>query len=349
MDLKLKQWRKQDESEEEHSANMLKFLPKPHQHPQSYASDPNTRVSTLSALSDSTRLPRMGYYYFSFSQWQELQLQALIFSTLFNIIDLLLMLKGLVFEHVDCTAPVLESGYLGRAALDPEPSRCRRTDGKKWRCSRDVVAGQKYCERHLHRGRNRSRKPVEQRDGVAGSLPATTSISSSRSLPPPSFNSPFNLPHLNERSSGTKNESKSLFENQDHVDGNGRSDGNILRHFFDDWPRTLQEPSNGESNAGKVNTGKRLSISMAGNTSSDVSLKLSTGSGGGDVCLRNGNVEAQQVQLNWGEEWRSASHVTSMGGPLAEALRSSTSASSPTSVMLQLPRSSASKTSFNGS
>lgn len=45
--------------------------------------------------------------------------------------------------------------------MDPEPGRCRRTDGKKWRCSRDVVAGQKYCERHMHRGRNRSRKPVE--------------------------------------------------------------------------------------------------------------------------------------------------------------------------------------------
>lgn len=24
-----------------------------------------------------------------------------------------------------------------------------------------MVAGQKYCERHMHRGRNRSRKPVE--------------------------------------------------------------------------------------------------------------------------------------------------------------------------------------------
>lgn len=56
---------------------------------------------------------------------------------------------------------VFQSGYWGRAAMDPEPGRCRRTDGKKWRCSRDVVAGQKYCERHMHRGRNRSRKPVE--------------------------------------------------------------------------------------------------------------------------------------------------------------------------------------------
>ncbi|KAL2518339.1 Growth-regulating factor 2 [Abeliophyllum distichum] len=44
---------------------------------------------------------------------------------------------------------------------DPEPGRCKRTDGKKWRCSKDVAPNQKYCERHLHRGRPRSRKPVE--------------------------------------------------------------------------------------------------------------------------------------------------------------------------------------------
>lgn len=56
---------------------------------------------------------------------------------------------------------VLQSGYWGSGSMDPEPGRCRRTDGKKWRCSRDVVGGHKYCERHIHRGRNRSRKPVE--------------------------------------------------------------------------------------------------------------------------------------------------------------------------------------------
>ncbi|KAG5249504.1 growth-regulating factor [Salix suchowensis] len=44
---------------------------------------------------------------------------------------------------------------------DPEPWRCKRTDGKKWRCSRDVAPDQKYCERHSHKSRPRSRKPVE--------------------------------------------------------------------------------------------------------------------------------------------------------------------------------------------
>lgn len=51
-------------------------------------------------------------------------------------------------------------GY-GRKAEDPEPGRCRRTDGKKWRCSKEAYPDSKYCERHMHRGKNRSRKPVE--------------------------------------------------------------------------------------------------------------------------------------------------------------------------------------------
>lgn len=49
---------------------------------------------------------------------------------------------------------------LGRK-IDPEPGRCRRTDGKKWRCSKEAYPDSKYCERHMHRGKNRSRKPVD--------------------------------------------------------------------------------------------------------------------------------------------------------------------------------------------
>lgn len=48
-----------------------------------------------------------------------------------------------------------------RNGMDPEPGRCRRTDGKKWRCSKEAVAESKYCEKHMHRGRQRSRKLVE--------------------------------------------------------------------------------------------------------------------------------------------------------------------------------------------
>ncbi|KAI8023639.1 Growth-regulating factor 12 [Camellia lanceoleosa] len=61
-----------------------------------------------------------------------------------------------------------------RSMMDPEPGRCRRTDGKKWRCSREVVPDQKYCQRHMHRGRLRSRKHVEASKIPSESCTATT-------------------------------------------------------------------------------------------------------------------------------------------------------------------------------
>lgn len=69
--------------------------------------------------------------------------------------------------------------------VDPEPGRCRRTDGKKWRCSKEAYPDSKYCERHMHRGRNRSRKPVE----VSSTLTTTTTAT-----PIPS---PANLSSMN--------------------------------------------------------------------------------------------------------------------------------------------------------
>lgn len=128
--------------------------------------------------------------------------------------------------------------------------------------------------------------------------------------------------------------------------GDGRSGGgggHMLRHFFDDWPRSLQDSDNVENNAA---AGRSLSISMPG-ASSDVSLKLSTGYGE-DPGPRNENVGlvAEQLQLNWAGGWASSNQVASMGGPLAEALRSSISTSSPTSVLHHLPRGSGSETSI---
>ncbi|KAL5974590.1 Growth-regulating factor 3 [Asimina triloba] len=98
--------------------------------------------------------------------------------------------------------------YWGRT-MDSEPGRCRRTDGKKWRCSRDVMSGQKYCEHHIHRGRNRSRKPVEiptplnaPSSGIKTNISASSTEAAkeahftlSGSLPPAN-----DLVHLNQRS-----------------------------------------------------------------------------------------------------------------------------------------------------
>jgi hypothetical protein len=71
-----------------------------------------------------------------------------------------------------------------RKPEDPEPGRCRRTDGKKWRCSREAYGESKYCDRHMHRGKNRSRKPVEPISSSASS-PASSYRPSPLSISPP--------------------------------------------------------------------------------------------------------------------------------------------------------------------
>lgn len=71
-------------------------------------------------------------------------------------------------------------GYYGKK-IDAEPGRCRRTDGKKWRCSKDAHPDSKYCDRHMIRRRYRSRKPVESQSQSQPSSSTTTTTSSSSS------------------------------------------------------------------------------------------------------------------------------------------------------------------------
>ncbi|KAI3726382.1 hypothetical protein L1987_66179 [Smallanthus sonchifolius] len=123
---------------------------------------------------------------FTPSQWMELEHQALIYkhfvanvpvpSNLLN--PLRKSLNTFLFPGSSSSTSYAPSSYgwgtfhLGfSGTADPEPGRCRRTDGKKWRCSRDAVPDQKYCERHINRGRHRSRKPVESQNGQAVSGP----------------------------------------------------------------------------------------------------------------------------------------------------------------------------------
>ncbi|XP_027368745.1 growth-regulating factor 1-like [Abrus precatorius] len=111
---------------------------------------------------------------FTPSQWQELEHQALIYKYMASGIsippDLLFTIKR---SYIDSPLSSRLMSHqpqhfgwnylpmgLGRK-IDPEPGRCRRTDGKKWRCSKEAYPDSKYCERHMHRGKNRSRKPVE--------------------------------------------------------------------------------------------------------------------------------------------------------------------------------------------
>ena len=71
-----------------------------------------------------------------------------------------------IFFHFSCLTETTVSSFLvvkfGRKAEeDPEPWRCRRTDGKKWRCSGEASGGSKYCERHRQRGKKCSTKTAE--------------------------------------------------------------------------------------------------------------------------------------------------------------------------------------------
>ncbi|XWS65022.1 hypothetical protein CRYUN_Cryun05aG0055000 [Craigia yunnanensis] len=104
---------------------------------------------------------------FTVSQWQELEHQALIFKYMMAGLpvppDLVLPIQN-SFESISHRFfhhPTMGYCSLYGKKVDPEPGRCRRTDGKKWRCSKDAYPDSKYCERHMNRGRNRSRKPVE--------------------------------------------------------------------------------------------------------------------------------------------------------------------------------------------
>ncbi|KAK3155010.1 hypothetical protein QOZ80_2BG0197720 [Eleusine coracana subsp. coracana] len=114
---------------------------------------------------------------FTPAQFEELEQQALIYKYLVAGVPVPPDLVVPIRRGLDSLAtrfyghPTLAYGsYFGKK-LDPEPGRCRRTDGKKWRCAKEAAPDSKYCERHMHRGRNRSRKPVETTQLVAHSQP----------------------------------------------------------------------------------------------------------------------------------------------------------------------------------
>lgn len=100
-----------------------------------------------------------------------------------------------------------------------------------------------------------------------------------------------------------------------------------------------------ENAAKSVASATNLSISMPGNPSSDFSLKLGTGNGEYRPSTQVVSGEREKPQLNWGRAW-GTNPTALMGGPLAEALRSSISNSSPTSVLYRLPRGLTSEASY---
>ncbi|KAL5768538.1 hypothetical protein ACOSP7_015083 [Xanthoceras sorbifolium] len=165
---------------------------------------------------------------FTASQWQELEHQALVFKYMVSGIpippDLLFTIKRSCFDsplssklfshqHQPIGWNCFQIG-LGRK-IDPEPGRCRRTDGKKWRCSKEAYPDSKYCERHMHRGKNRSRKPVE----VTTTPPPTNNLST-QTLASISKNlSPLSQPSHSLSSLTSSSETHHHLQNQLHYSG----------------------------------------------------------------------------------------------------------------------------------
>ncbi|CAL5056069.1 unnamed protein product [Urochloa decumbens] len=153
-----------------------------------------------------------GRYPFTASQWQELEQQALIYKCLASgkpIPSYLMPPLRRILDSALATSPSLAfppqpslgwgcfgMGFSRKPDEDPEPGRCRRTDGKKWRCSKEAYPDSKYCEKHMHRGKNRSRKPVEM--SLATPAPSSGNASSATSAAtttttspaPPSYHRP---------------------------------------------------------------------------------------------------------------------------------------------------------------
>ncbi|CAN4092191.1 unnamed protein product [Withania somnifera] len=131
---------------------------------------------------------------FTPSQWMELEHQALIYKYITANVPIPPYLLNPIRKALESagysTFAGLRPSALGWGAFhlgfsnssDPEPGRCRRTDGKKWRCSRDAVADQKYCERHMNRGRHRSRKPVEGHTGNSASRNTSSTTNSAKMM-----------------------------------------------------------------------------------------------------------------------------------------------------------------------
>ncbi|KAF8117825.1 hypothetical protein N665_0008s0167 [Sinapis alba] len=133
------------------------------------AADPFYTLSSSGEMGRSMNEKEGGA--FSEAQWQELERQRNIYEYIMASLPVPSELLTPFPKHPSNTfnqdvakGGSLKLGITSNASnnvADREPWRCKRTDGKKWRCSRSVVPDQKYCERHAHKSRPRSRKHVE--------------------------------------------------------------------------------------------------------------------------------------------------------------------------------------------
>ncbi|XP_059669399.1 uncharacterized protein LOC132314570 [Cornus florida] len=128
----------------------------------------STAISTHSPYKSPADMAATLGYAFTAAQWKELERQSTIYEYMSASVPLpphLLSpnITGNIspYSHSSLLGGVSNFNLIFGDNKDLEPGRCRRTDGKKWRCSKDVAPRAKYCDRHMHRSKPRSRKHVE--------------------------------------------------------------------------------------------------------------------------------------------------------------------------------------------
>ncbi|KAL0674062.1 hypothetical protein Bca4012_002043 [Brassica carinata] len=326
MDLQLKQWRSQQvqtESEPQPSAAKIPrhaFDPIQSQTATStvlplFAPEPaSSKLSSLCPDS-SSRFSKIGSF-FSWAQWQELELQALIYRYMLAGAAGIwgggrwILSQGDAGERMVRSGDVQGTSSLATSTASATCTVAATVQESLWKLPPSMLPPPLPWLPHPQRHRHQHHLPlllVVVRKWVKEDHLVSSSL----------------VKEMKQE----RNNNKRPYESHNGFGSNGSDGGHILRHFFDDWPR-----SEADNSSSPMSSATCLSISMPGNSSSDVSLKLSTGN---EEEARSNNIGRDQQNMSWWSGGGTNHNHHHMGGPLAEALRSSSS-SSPTSVLHQL-------------
>ncbi|KAI9164766.1 hypothetical protein LWI28_001579 [Acer negundo] len=145
-----------------HQQQMLSFFSKNSQAPFLNRTTPSSSAYTSAGYGYRSFNPNMHVPYsrtrgnFTHSQLNELNQQLWIMTHITVNVPLPSHLLNYLHESTG-------TFFLGSDSNDSELERRHRTDGKKWRCSRNVVSQQKFCWEHKYRAQahHHSRKLVE--------------------------------------------------------------------------------------------------------------------------------------------------------------------------------------------
>ncbi|XP_042019749.1 growth-regulating factor 8-like [Salvia splendens] len=242
-------------------------------------------------------MPVCGKALFTSAQLQELERQKMIHKYIMASIpvppQLLLSTSTPTPSQCNTSSGGVELRYSTNGS-DPEPWRCKRTDGKKWRCSRDVAPEQKYCERHAHKNRPRSRKHVEISPHKPSALPSPRSTSQF----------PYDQSRCIEwlMRGGNSDPSKQQWEYNKNDNNNNNNNASVYHPQFSDESATAQT---------------RLFIDAISSNKEEAEKKQWQPSLSLSMCDEKGDLGIGMMVKN---QWVNPVSWMNSGGPLGEAL-----------------------------